>query len=65
MNDESLMPWGKYKGKKMVEVPDEYLLWIYDMGKVRGDLLVYIYDNLKVIRSNIKFKAGQTNYPFP
>lgn len=30
MKDTDLMPFGKYKGTPMANVPDDYLLWIYD-----------------------------------
>lgn len=33
MNDESIMPFGKHKGKPMIEVPDEYLLWFWRQNK--------------------------------
>ena len=29
MKDEDLMPFGKFKGKKMIEVPDSYLKWFW------------------------------------
>lgn len=27
LHDESIMPFGKHKGKKLGEVPDSYWLW--------------------------------------
>lgn len=27
LHDDSIMPFGKYKGKRLGEVPDSYLLW--------------------------------------
>ena len=27
MNDDSLMPFGKYKGQRLGDVPDDYLIW--------------------------------------
>ena len=27
LNDSSIMPFGKYKGVKLVDVPDEYWRW--------------------------------------
>ena len=29
MNDESIMPFGKHKGKAMIDVPDTWLLWFW------------------------------------
>lgn len=30
MDDSSIMPFGKYKGAKMEDVPDGYLAWLWD-----------------------------------
>lgn len=30
LTDDSLMPYGKHKGKPMQDVPADYLLWLYD-----------------------------------
>ena len=56
MTDESLMPFGKYKGEKMANVPADYLLWLYQNSNVFGDLKAYIKDNLDVIKSEIELK---------
>lgn len=58
LDDNSLMPWGKYKGKKMVDVPAEYLLYWYDDGKLTGDLLEYVKDNLQGLRVEAKKAQG-------
>lgn len=29
MDDNDLMPFGKHKGKKLMDVPDDYLIWLY------------------------------------
>lgn len=57
MNDESLMPFGKYKGEKMANVPPDYLLWLYENGKCFSDIKKYIKDNLDAIKSEISYKA--------
>lgn len=56
MNDNSLMPFGKYKGEKMANVPPEYLLWIFENNKCTPDVAKYISDNLDVIKSEINYK---------
>jgi uncharacterized protein (DUF3820 family) len=56
MTDESIMPFGKYKGEKLANVPDEYLLWLYENGKCFGELKLYIKENLDVISVEIKRK---------
>jgi hypothetical protein len=32
LTDESIMPWGKYRGRKLKDVPASYLLWLYDVA---------------------------------
>lgn len=54
--DETLMPFGKYKGEKLINVPASYLLWLYDNGKCYGALKEYIEDNLDVLKIELKNK---------
>lgn len=48
--DDSLMPFGKYKGQKMANVPAQYLMFIYDQDWCRGKVKQYIDDNLEVLK---------------
>lgn len=32
------MPFGKYKGRMLVDLPDEYLLWFSKKGFPKGEL---------------------------
>lgn len=50
LTDTSEMPWGKHQGKAMIEVPADYLLWLYDNNKCSGSVLDYIKDNLDVLK---------------
>lgn len=53
MKDTDLMPFGKYKGTQMINVPAQYLLWLYetiDAGLVKD----YIENNLDVLKQEIK-----------
>ncbi len=61
MNDESAMPFGKYKGEKLVNVPAEYLLYIYENYQLFSDLRQYITDNLDVIKSDIEYNKKKNN----
>jgi uncharacterized protein (DUF3820 family) len=54
LNDESLMPWGKFRGKKMIDVPADYLLWLYRKDKASGDVLEYINDNYTVLLNEVR-----------
>jgi len=61
MNDESAMPFGKYKGEKLANVPAEYLLYIYENYQLFSDLRQYITDNLDVIKSDIEYNKKKNN----
>lgn len=50
MTDKSIMPFGQHKGKQLDQIPDEYLLWLYENNKCYGELKEYIKDNLDVIK---------------
>jgi len=56
MNDNSVMPFGKYAGQKMANVPPEYLLWIFENNKCSAEVAKYIAENLEVIKSEINYK---------
>jgi uncharacterized protein (DUF3820 family) len=51
MEDQDLMPFGKYKGEKMEKVPASYLLWLRDEGCSNRDVRDYIEGNLTVLLS--------------
>lgn len=52
--DETPMPFGKYKGTKLANVPASYLLWLYENGNTFGAMRDYLRDNLDVIKEEIK-----------
>lgn len=54
LTDESPMPWGKYKGEKMANVPASYLIYIYENGKYDMDFGRYVIDNLDVLKTEVK-----------
>lgn len=46
--DEDPMPFGKYEGVRMDEVPKSYLLWLYKDGEMQeGNLKEYIEEQIK------------------
>ena len=52
LTDDSKMPFGKYAGMKMQDVPGHYLLWIHNnMQRNQSNKTVhdYIIDNLSII----------------
>lgn len=40
--DDSIMFYGKYKGKRLGSIPWPYLVWLDDNTKVNGSLKLYI-----------------------
>jgi hypothetical protein len=54
MTDESSMPFGKFKGKKMANVPAGYLLWLHENIELRDPLKTYVKENLDVIKAEVK-----------
>ena len=60
-NDDTLMPFGRYQGKPLIDVPARYLLWLYEKGlnqKTQQDLKLYIEDNLDVLRKEARENQG-------
>ena len=43
-NDETILPsnWRKHAGKKLANVPEDYLIWCYENNRVNPPLKVYI-----------------------
>lgn len=48
MTDTDLMKWGKYKGKRLIDVPADYLIWLNNSDLRDRELKRYIMDNLDV-----------------
>ena len=57
MTDNSIMPFGKYKGEKMANVPASYLVWIFENNKCTPEVAKYIANNLDVLKAEIKEKS--------
>ena len=41
--DDTPMPYGKYRGVPMKDVPKDYLLYMYEAGRCNNALRNYIY----------------------
>ncbi len=55
MNDDSVMPWGKYKGQKLANIPPDYLIWLLDNDKCGGEVKKYIQDNKETLIKEIAY----------
>lgn len=47
------MYFGKYKDKKLKDIPPDYFIWLYENTKVSGSLKSYIVSNLQQFRQRI------------
>ena len=62
MTDESIMPFGKYKGEKMANVPPDYLLWMLENLNSRygsiiyNELKAYLLENKEIFEAEINYK---------
>lgn len=56
LSDESSMPFGKHRGKRMIDVPAQYLLWLNDDGLKDGPLKNYIERNLDALKQEASIK---------
>ena len=57
ITDNSPMPFGKYVGSPMVDVPAVYLLWLHNEGCSHQGVKQYILNNLDALNkeaANIK-----------
>ena len=50
MDDNSTMPFGKYKGHKMANIPASYLIWLHGNTNIYGDVRDYITKNMDVLK---------------
>lgn len=51
MKDTDIMPFGKYMGQKMANVPADYLIWLYENNKCNFGVRQYVRDNLKDLKA--------------
>jgi len=54
MTDECIMPFGKYTGQKLANVPGGYLLHIYAMQCCSDELKAYIDENRTLLENELR-----------
>lgn len=63
MNDETLMPFGKYEGEKLANIPASYLIWLGSQIEAKNEyrrsvdekhLLAYVNENKDVLEKENK-----------
>ena len=57
LTDESPMPYGKYKGRPMEDVPADYLIWLVDNQRASPEVMGYVEENREVLNKEIKEKG--------
>lgn len=50
MNDESIMIFGKHKGKALRDVPHSWFVYMHDRGKLTGQLKAYAEQAVPILR---------------
>lgn len=60
MNDNSLMPFGKYRGEKLGNIPASYLLYCYEKCWLEcyNELKKYVEDNYQ----NLSLERERENW---
>ena len=51
------MPYGKYKGRPMEDVPADYLIWLVDNQRASPEVIEYVRENQDVLDKEIKENA--------
>lgn len=54
LQDDDLMPNGKYKGIKMIDIPADYLIWCYENNRCTKEVKEYIENNLDILKTEAK-----------
>jgi uncharacterized protein (DUF3820 family) len=49
--EDQIMPFGKYKGEQLLDIPVTYLEWIYDNVDLRGDLAAGVKKAIDMLRA--------------
>lgn len=54
MNDESIMPFGDYKGQKLANIPASYFLWLDKQVWCSREMKEYIKENMDSFEFELK-----------
>lgn len=44
--DETIMSYGKWEGSKLIDIPDDYLIWLYKNDRTTPPLKEYIKSSI-------------------
>jgi uncharacterized protein (DUF3820 family) len=54
LTDDSIMKFGKHKGKRLGDIPQGYFVYLYDMKMVTGQMKKYIENSVPFLKSTQK-----------
>jgi len=54
VSENTIMPFGIYKGEKLANVPADYLLYLLRSGKCYGTIKQYIQENKSDLEIEVK-----------
>lgn len=58
MQDTDRIWFGQHQGKRLIDVPADYLIFIYEKGKCPGPLRKYIENNMDALKKESKNKQS-------
>jgi len=38
LEDDNIMPFGKHRGKKLGDIPDSYIRWLWEDGNIQENI---------------------------
>lgn len=60
VDDNTLFPFGRYRGTKICNVPATYLIWAYEeVDHLDKDIKAYIEDNMDLLKEEAKKNVGR------
>lgn len=54
VGDNYIIPYGKYRGKKIANVPASYLIWAFESGNCSFQVGYYVQENMDVLLEEVK-----------
>lgn len=57
-DDNTIMPFGVFKGKKLANIPADYLLWLFVNKRTNPPLKIYIEQNMQILEKEITNKLN-------
>jgi uncharacterized protein (DUF3820 family) len=58
LTHNSIMPYGKYNGHRLKNVPAEYLLWIFENNKTTPQMAKYINRYISILNKEKELRRG-------